>query len=183
PSADVSVTRSGSPAAVSPDSDITYTITVRNNGPDPATSVAWADTLPVPVTFTSLAFPAGWTCTTPSMGGTGNVNCSKPTLTVADGAQVFTLIVHVPADAPPNPSGFITNQVSVTSSTTDPNNENNSASTVTTFNTCIIDPVVVTNADTGTGSLRRAIRDACVGSTITFDMATAHVTTPITMIC
>ncbi len=35
---------------------------------------------------------------------------------------------------------------------------------------CIPNPVVTTNADSGPGSLRQAISDACIGSTITFNM-------------
>ena len=37
---------------------------------------------------------------------------------------------------------------------------------------CIIDPIVTTNADSGPGSLRQAIFDACPNSVITFDMTT-----------
>ncbi|MCB9509099.1 MAG: T9SS type A sorting domain-containing protein [Deferribacteres bacterium] len=45
---------------------------------------------------------------------------------------------------------------------------------------CVTDPVVTTNADSGPGSLRQAIIDACPGSTITFDMNS--VVSPITLI-
>ncbi len=34
--------------------------------------------------------------------------------------------------------------------------------------TCTMDPVVTTNANSGAGSLRQAVIDACAGSTITF---------------
>ena len=44
---------------------------------------------------------------------------------------------------------------------------------------CTTDPVVINNLDSGAGSLRQAIADACAGSTITFNMAT--VTSPITL--
>ena len=44
---------------------------------------------------------------------------------------------------------------------------------------CTTDPVVVNNADSGAGSLRQAIADACDASTITFNMAL--VTSPITL--
>src|SRR6267378_959183 len=42
---------------------------------------------------------------------------------------------------------------------------------------CTTDPVVVNNSDSGDGSLRQAIADACDASTITFNMA--MVTSPI----
>ena len=44
---------------------------------------------------------------------------------------------------------------------------------------CTTDPVVVNNLDSGAGSLRQAIADACDASTITFDMST--VTSPISL--
>ena len=44
---------------------------------------------------------------------------------------------------------------------------------------CTTGPVVANNLDSGAGSLRQAIADACDGSTITFNMAT--VTSPITL--
>src|SRR5207249_1377925 len=44
---------------------------------------------------------------------------------------------------------------------------------------CASNPIVTTSADSGPGSLRKAIQDACVGSTITFDMSPGHVTSPI----
>jgi hypothetical protein len=43
---------------------------------------------------------------------------------------------------------------------------------------CTTNPVVTTNADNGTGSLRQAIADACPGSTITFAKT---VVSPITL--
>jgi hypothetical protein len=44
---------------------------------------------------------------------------------------------------------------------------------------CTTDPVVVNNSDSGAGSLRQAIADACDASTITFNMAL--VTSPISL--
>ena len=44
---------------------------------------------------------------------------------------------------------------------------------------CTSDPVVINNLDSGAGSLRQAIADACDGSTITFDMTT--VISPISL--
>jgi len=44
---------------------------------------------------------------------------------------------------------------------------------------CIYNPVVTNSNDTGAGSLRQAVLDACSGSTITFDMT--QVTSPISI--
>src|SRR5215831_6219264 len=44
--------------------------------------------------------------------------------------------------------------------------------------TCVVDPVVMNNADSGAGSLRQAILDACDGSTVSF---ASTVVSPITL--
>src|SRR5215470_11137798 len=45
--------------------------------------------------------------------------------------------------------------------------------------TCVTNPVVTNNGDSGAGSLRQAIMDACDGDTITFDLT--NFTGPITL--
>jgi len=52
--ADLTVTKTGSPDTVTPDSDITYTLTVTNHGPDAAANVVLNDPLPGSETFVSL---------------------------------------------------------------------------------------------------------------------------------
>lgn len=41
-------------------------------------------------------------------------------------------------------------------------------SSETAVSVCVTDPVVINLADTGAGSLRQAVTDACDGATITF---------------
>jgi len=59
-SADVGVTKAG-PATAQPNTDITYTITYTNNGPDTASNVQMTDTFPTGETFVSFAFLNGAT--------------------------------------------------------------------------------------------------------------------------
>src|SRR5207244_6449386 len=64
------------------------------------------------------------------------------------------------------------------------NNGTNETSTTTntaSFLVCPSTRVVTTSADSGPGSLRQVILDACPNSTITFDMTPGHVTSPITL--
>src|SRR6266446_3045190 len=75
---------------------------------------------------------------------------------------------------------FYNNMPTVSTTSTDSTPENNTAAAGTTLS-CTTDPIVTTSADSGPGSLRGAIQDACVGSTITFDMTPGHVTSPITL--
>lgn len=87
--ADLSITKTG-PATVPSGGQITYTITVTNNGPDPSTNTTVTDTLPAGVTFVS-ATPSQGSCS-----GTTTVTCTLGTL--ANGASAtIALIVNVTA--------------------------------------------------------------------------------------
>jgi uncharacterized repeat protein (TIGR01451 family) len=175
--ADLSVTKVASADTISDDSDISYTITVTNGGPDTATSATLSDPLPADMTFVSLTKPAGWTCTPPlTPGSGGTLTCSRD-LPAGSGPQVFTLVGHVPSGTS---TSTYTNIATVSTTATDATPENNSATAGTDVG-CITDPLVLTNADSGAGSLRQAIKDACTGSKITFDMSAGHVTSPITL--
>src|SRR5437588_4063880 len=66
----------------------------------------------------------------------------------------------------------------VSTTATDPTAENNTATAGTTVG-CATNPIVTTSADTGPGSLRRAIQDACDVDTITFDRT--QVVSPIAL--
>jgi uncharacterized repeat protein (TIGR01451 family) len=122
-SADLAVTKNG-PASASPSGSVVYTIGVTNNGLADAQSVSLNDTTPSNTTFTSLVSPGGWSCTTPASGGTGAISCT--TATLANGATAtFTLTLAVNG-ATPNGT-VISNTATVSSTTSDPNAGNNSA--------------------------------------------------------
>lgn len=88
------VTKSAA-ATVTAGDDLTYSITVTNDGPSDS-DVTLVDNVDAPATFVSLSAPAGWTCTTPAVGATGTVNCSTASLAAAASAP-FTLVVNIPA--------------------------------------------------------------------------------------
>jgi uncharacterized repeat protein (TIGR01451 family) len=96
------------PPTVVAGTNLTYTLEVENDGTDAADATV-TDTLPAGTTFVSLTSPAGWTTTTPAVGGTGMVTATRPSLTFADGPQTFTLVVHV--DAALAAGTVITNQM------------------------------------------------------------------------
>jgi uncharacterized repeat protein (TIGR01451 family) len=124
-SADLGVTKSG-PAAVSPDSDITYTVTVSNAGPSDASTVALSDTTPANTTFVSATQTSGPTfaCTPPPVGGTGTLTCTIATLN-AGASATFSLVLHVDGATPIGST--IANTASASSSTFDPTSPNDSA--------------------------------------------------------
>src|SRR5207244_6067808 len=79
--ADITVTKSG-PAEAAADSDVTYTVTVFNNGPDNVTlattgAITLTDNIPGGMTFVSAAPPG---CSTPSVGSGGSIVCTTPVL-------------------------------------------------------------------------------------------------------
>jgi len=124
PVADLSITKTDSPDPVSSGEQLTYTLTVANAGPSPATGVSVTDTLPGAVTYES-ATPSQGSCSEAS----GTVTCSLGTL--ASGANATVQIVVRPTSG-----SSITNQASVSSPVSDPVLVNNSASETTT-----VDPV------------------------------------------
>ena len=135
--ADLSVTKKGNPTQALPDSDVTYTITVANAGPAPAQDVTLTDTLPqaprdnapsIAMTFVSFSQPAGWSCITPTPGSTGTITCTTSSQ-AASSSSTFTLVAHVPANAVAGDQ--FTNVASASTSTEDPNPENNSGADTT----------------------------------------------------
>ncbi|QDU57686.1 SdrD B-like domain-containing protein [Aeoliella mucimassa] len=119
---DLTITKDVDMAAVSPGSTLTYTAVVTNNGPSNAYSLAFTDTLPADVTFTSGS----------SDSGTGTVSHSSGTVTadlgdLAPGASAtVTIIVAVDNDA----TGTLTNTASVAAAN-ESNTSNNSDTAAT----------------------------------------------------
>ncbi len=132
PSADVVTTKIG-PTSATGNSNITYTITVTNHGPSAASNVVVVDTLPVGVTFVSAS----------SGGTTNNGMVTWPTLTNFANAAFtnFTVVVTLPG------SGSVTNAVSSTSDTGDPDASNNNGSSASAK---VITTVVAVLADVAT---------------------------------
>lgn len=132
-SADLTLSKSDSPDPVLPGGQITYDIVLFNNGPDTSEFVSISDTLPAGTTFVDL-IPSDptWTCTTPPVGGTGTIDCSNDAL-AADTSGPFTLIVAV--DSGVTPGTVITNTVTSSAETPDPDESFPSASADTTVGT------------------------------------------------
>jgi uncharacterized repeat protein (TIGR01451 family) len=112
-SPDVAVSMTDSPDPVVSGGNVTYTITVTNNGPGDAANVTLTDTLPAGMTFVSV-LPAA--CT-----GGQTVNCSFGTMAAATNV-VVTLVAT--AGAP----GSYSNTATVNTTSLDGNPANNTAS-------------------------------------------------------
>jgi len=117
-SALLTLTKTASAPTVAPGATITYTLVLNNVGPAAAVSTSIVDTVPTNTTFLSLTSPGGWSCSTPAVGGTGNISCTLPSF--ASGATAtFTLVVTVSAAAVPGST--ISNTATASSGTPDPN--------------------------------------------------------------
>jgi uncharacterized repeat protein (TIGR01451 family) len=128
PQPDLAVAKSG-PASVAPGEAVTYSVTVRNNGPGTSFGPSLTDTLPAGTTFVSATQTGGptFTCTTPAPGQGGAVTCSNDRL--ADGASATFNITVNTAGA----SGTIRNTATVSSSSSDGDTSNNTATADTTI--------------------------------------------------
>ena len=127
---DLAVTKSDSRDPVSAGAQLTYTIGVTNNGPDPATGVTLVDTLPDGVAFVS-SVPGAPACTEVS----GVVTCSLGGLTSGQSTQV-TIVVNIDPGLLDGVS--VTNQTTIAANEPDPDKANNTAaeSTVVTAIIC-----------------------------------------------
>jgi uncharacterized repeat protein (TIGR01451 family) len=142
--ADLALSTVTMPLGVIAGNNIVYTQTVTNNGPASASAISFTEATPPNTTFVSVSAPAGWTCTTPAVGSTGNVTCTATTL--ASGASADIIVaVNVPSTVI---AATITASSTVSSTTTDPNSANNT----TTTNTPVVEKCDLTVTNSGTPS-------------------------------
>jgi uncharacterized repeat protein (TIGR01451 family) len=127
-SADLAIVMTDSPDPVNATQNVTYTIDVVQSGPSDASSVSVSDTLPPNTTFVSATAPAGWSATTPAVGGTGTITFTKAAMSTGDSAQ-FTIVANVDLLAPNDST--LTNTAVVSAVETDPSIGNNTATTTT----------------------------------------------------
>jgi uncharacterized repeat protein (TIGR01451 family) len=117
-SADLVLTKTAAATAAG-NANVTYTITVLNNGPTGASNVVVSDTLPAGTTFGSVLTTQG-TCVPGSP-----ITCTLGSL--ANGAfATITLTLKMP-----NSNTSVSNTASVAAAEADPNTNNNSATAVT----------------------------------------------------
>ncbi|PUA79781.1 DUF11 domain-containing protein [Nocardioides currus] len=119
PTADVSITKTLAPAEPVAGGPVTFTLTVANAGPSTARDVVVADSLIAALGDVSATMTAGGSCAVTGR----DVSCRVDTL--APGA---TETITVRATVAPDFTGDVTNVATVTSSTPDPDQANNSAS-------------------------------------------------------
>lgn len=124
--ADLSITKTDSPDPVVAGAELTYTITVTNNGPSTAQDVVITDTLPAGTTMVSGVDENG--ATVCALVQPGSVVCDLGTMSPGTSATVLLTVLVDPSV----PDGSVlTNTAQVSSSTLDGNPANNSVDTHT----------------------------------------------------
>ncbi|HUJ15401.1 MAG TPA: DUF11 domain-containing protein, partial [Thermoanaerobaculia bacterium] len=112
---DLAIAKTASPGPYGTGQPITYSIVVNNAGPAPAGGATVTDILPAGTTFVS-ATPSQGSCS-----GTSTVTCSLGTI-ASGGTATVSLVVTLPSTP-----GSVSNTATVSSSNTDTNPANNSA--------------------------------------------------------
>lgn len=123
PVTDLAVAVVGAPGTVPAGQNVTYTVTLSNNGPATATNVVLTDTLPANTTLASVTSSQG----TPSVSGSA-VTLDLPTLAANASAVTLTITVTTTGAT----AASISDTASVSSDDTDSNTANNSSSATTT---------------------------------------------------
>ena len=118
--ADLAITKTVTDDPITPGQAIEYTITVTNNGPTKALAVTVADNIPAGLTVTG---------TNPSTG-----SWAAPDWTIGEMANGATASLVVSATVDNSFSGSLVNTATVSSSTTDPNTDNNTATVTSQVN-------------------------------------------------
>lgn len=120
-SSDLAVTQTASPIPAIIGQNLTYTITVTDNGPDNGVGLALANAVPAGTTFVSIT-PSAGTCNPPP-GQTGTAHCVLPSLNSATGQNTWTItwVLNVTGIS----GQVIKNRASVIEISPDPNAANN----------------------------------------------------------
>jgi uncharacterized repeat protein (TIGR01451 family) len=149
PSADLAVTKSG-PASATAGTNVTYVITLTNNGPSTAISVTLTDTLPAGTTFVSATQTSGpaFSCSHAS----GVVTCTRASL-----APLAAASFDIVAAIAPGTTGSIVNAAEAASAAGDPNSGNNRATATT---------AVVSSADLAV--MKSGSASATAGTNVTY---------------
>ncbi|HVG33171.1 MAG TPA: cadherin-like domain-containing protein, partial [Pyrinomonadaceae bacterium] len=134
--ADLEMSMSVSSPTVFVGGSVTYTLTVKNNGDDPAYSVSVNESFPAYPSLNPTSFTASQGVYDPSTGVWNLASLGK------GNSATLTLTLNAP-----NTAGALTLEATATSSTSDPNTANNTASATTT----VLSPATVTGTKTRSG--------------------------------
>jgi uncharacterized repeat protein (TIGR01451 family) len=131
PNVDMQITASDSPDPVLPDGNITYTVNVKNGGPDPAASATMNVILNNTLLYQSISVPAGWSCPALAVGHGASFTCTAATM-AASATATFTVVLKA-SQSQFGASDQTINELFTTGSANADSNNANNAVTVSTF--------------------------------------------------
>jgi uncharacterized repeat protein (TIGR01451 family) len=131
PLADLELTKTATPASVKLGNNLTYSLTVLNHGPSPATGITVVDTLPAGLTLVSVSADCGQT---------NPITCDLGSL--ASGASATVTIVVTP-----KAENTYLNSASVSAAETDLNQANNIASVSTVVGNPLVYAVIAIDTE------------------------------------
>ncbi|MDN5803832.1 MAG: hypothetical protein L0H26_04465, partial [Microlunatus sp.] len=149
--ADLAITKASAPTSQAAGGQVTYTLTVTNNGPNTGTNLVATDTLPSGATYVRSNPPSGTTCSVSRQ----TVTCRTESLAVGS-----TLAIPIVADLDPTAAvASLVDQASITADTADDVTSNNTATATT---------AITRNADLV--ATKTAPPNATAGSSITYTL-------------
>jgi len=138
PSVDMMVSATDSPDPVGPNGNITYTVIVTNNGPDPASTAHMNVVGNGTLKFQSITTPAGWSCAAPPVGSGANFTCTAASL-ASGNVSTFTVVLKADQTTLGNSPQTISELFGVNNSWADPNNANNTVTVTTAYQVLVSD--------------------------------------------
>jgi uncharacterized repeat protein (TIGR01451 family) len=156
--ADLSIAKAAAPNPIPLHGTLTYTLTVRNAGPNTVRDVAVTDQLPTSATLVAASSPGGCTAS-------ATIGCAVGTL-APGGAATLTIVVR------PQAVGALTNSATVSSSATELNAANNTARVTTQVVTPGVSRLRISPATFALGTaLPRLTRAPKTSTTISFSLS------------
>ena len=129
PPTDVALSIGAAPSLAIVGKPLTYTLTMRNVGPNEAYDVRLADAIPSSTSFASISAPSDVQCTTPTVGGTGTVSCALNGTLASGEVRTVTLVVNVLSGG----RTTISNTATLSTASPDSQSANNTATVTTTL--------------------------------------------------
>jgi CSLREA domain-containing protein/uncharacterized repeat protein (TIGR01451 family) len=170
--ADLSISKGASPDPALGGSNVTFTMTVSNSGPNAAQMVTVIDNLPSSVTFLNCSSTAGGIC-----GGTGNNRTVTFSSIPAQSSAVITIVARVNCTVADG--SIIANTATVSSAvTSDPNTGNNSSTSMTSVSNPppVLTPASATFAGSGGSAMVAVTIPAGCTWTATSNAPWIHIT-------
>ena len=170
--------------------NVTYVVTIRNNGPSSATGVSMTDVFTIPVGDTGFTFISatasnsgtcsGLTANTSYASGTPTLTCSWAAAIASAATRTVTIVIR-PNWMTGDPTRTLSNTASVTTTTVENpaggDNGNNSQSASLTINAALAD-ALINNTDTpdplGYDPAAGAVGVASTNNDITYDVAVTN---------